>query len=140
LSSSGALAPDKIAYAKRAIDKAHNRSTSGAATTQLPSGEARADSTQDAQRLLVNDPDVWLRKGLELVESQDWHDATTCLSQVLALKPNDPDALFDLAQAEDALGAVGPSRKHFRQFLVYVSCNDRGRIAEAQRRLKDVDG
>lgn len=90
----------------------------------------------DAERLLLEDPDVWLRKGLLLLEQRKWRDAATCLSRALAIAPHNPDALFGLAQAEDALGATDSSKGHFGQFLVYAPSDDSGRIAEAQRRLR----
>jgi tetratricopeptide (TPR) repeat protein len=93
---------------------------------------------EHARRLLLTDPDVWLRKGLVLKERNEWCDAKTCLNKALALKPNDSDALFGLAQAEDAMGEFDSAKAHYGQFLVYTASDDTKRIEAAQRRLREM--
>jgi tetratricopeptide (TPR) repeat protein len=110
-------APDRVASPGRepsqeTEEESHRRPPSHHEATKHP------QDADDAERLLANDPDVWLRKGQVLAERREWRDAQTCLSMALTLKPNGPDALFWLARTEDALGDADSARKHFGQFLV----------------------
>ncbi|PNS21155.1 Anaphase-promoting complex subunit cut9 [Sphaceloma murrayae] len=82
----------------------NTRSNLGHAYRKLQRHDDALAMFDEVSRSGVTDAQIFIAKGLVLMESERWLDATTALHEALAISPQDPCATDLLGTALDALG------------------------------------